>query len=33
MRFLDWPSSANNAGVHAGLQAMLLMTLESGARS
>lgn len=30
--FLDWPSSANPQGVTAGLQALLLMTLESGAR-
>lgn len=32
MRFLDWPSSANQQGVTAGLQALLVMTLESGAR-
>jgi alpha-L-rhamnosidase len=32
MRFLDWPSSANPQGVTAGLQALLVMTLESGAR-
>lgn len=32
MRFLDWPTSENKAAVHEGLQAMLLMTLESGAR-
>lgn len=32
MRFLDWPSSPNVEGVGAGLQALLLMTLESGAR-
>lgn len=31
-RFLDWPSSANPQGVTAGLQALLAMTLESGAR-
>jgi len=31
-RFLDWPSSANPQGVTAGLQALLVMTLESGAR-
>jgi alpha-L-rhamnosidase len=31
-RFLDWPSSANLQGVTAGLQALLVMTLESGAR-
>jgi alpha-L-rhamnosidase len=32
MRFLDWPSSPNTQGVTAGLQALLVMTLESGAR-
>jgi alpha-L-rhamnosidase len=32
MRFLDWPSSSNPQGVTAGLQALLVMTLESGAR-
>ena len=32
MRFLDWPSSPNPQGVTAGLQALLVMTLESGAR-
>jgi hypothetical protein len=31
MRFLDWPSSPNKQGVTAGLQALLVMTLESGA--
>lgn len=31
-RFLDWPSSPNQQGVSAGLQALLVMTLESGAR-
>lgn len=30
--FLDWPSSANPQGVTAGLQALLVMTLDSGAR-
>ncbi|CAG4995285.1 hypothetical protein DYBT9275_01599 [Dyadobacter sp. CECT 9275] len=30
-RFLDWPSSENSKGVHAGLQAMMVMTLEAGA--
>ncbi len=30
-RFLDWPSSENQKGVDAGLQAMLLMTLDAGA--
>ncbi len=32
MRFLDWPSSPNKPGVTAGLQGLLVMTLESGAR-
>ena len=32
MRFLDWPSSPNKQGVTAGLQGLLVMTLESGAR-
>jgi alpha-L-rhamnosidase len=32
MRFLDWPSSPNKQGVTAGLQALLTMTLDSGAR-
>jgi hypothetical protein len=32
MRFLDWPSSPNKQGVTAGLQALLVLTLESGAR-
>lgn len=32
MRFLDWPSSPNQQGVTAGLQALLVTTLESGAR-
>ncbi len=32
MRFLDWPSSPNKQGVAAGLQGLLVMTLESGAR-
>jgi alpha-L-rhamnosidase len=31
-RFLDWPSSSNPQGVTAGLQALLVMTLESGSR-
>jgi len=31
-RFLDWPSSPNAQGVTAGLQGLLVMTLESGAR-
>ena len=32
MRFLDWPSSPNSQGVTAGLQGLLVLTLESGAR-
>ncbi len=32
MRFLDWPSSPNKQGVTAGLQGLLVMSLESGAR-
>ncbi len=32
MRFLDWPSSPNKKGVTAGLQALLVMTLDAGAR-
>ena len=31
-RFLDWPSSPNKQGVTAGLQALLVMTLDSGDR-
>ena len=31
-RFLDWPSSANPEAVHAGLQALMVMTLEAGER-
>ncbi|MCX6236083.1 MAG: alpha-L-rhamnosidase [Bacteroidia bacterium] len=31
MRFLDWPSSGNKQGVHAGLQALMVMTFEKGA--
>ncbi|MFM7413347.1 MAG: alpha-L-rhamnosidase, partial [Planctomycetota bacterium] len=32
MRFLDWPSSPNQQGVTAGLQALLVMTLDAGGR-
>jgi hypothetical protein len=32
MRFLDWPTYENKAAVHEGLQAMMVMTMESGAR-
>ncbi len=31
MRFLDWPSQANPKAKHAGLQALLIITLEKGA--
>ena len=30
-RFLDWPSSENTKAIHAGLHAMLVMTLTAGA--
>lgn len=30
-RFLDWPSSENPQGIHAGLQAMMIWSLEAGA--
>ena len=32
MRFLDWPTFENKAAVHEGLQAMMVMTMDSGAR-
>lgn len=31
MRFMDWPTFENKAAVHAGLQAMMVMTLNDGA--
>lgn len=31
MRFMDWPTFENKAAVHAGLQAMMVMTLQDGA--
>jgi alpha-L-rhamnosidase len=31
-RFLDWPSSEDPKAIHAGLQAMLVMTLRAGAQ-
>lgn len=31
MRFLDWPTFANKPAVHAGLHAMMVMTLDAGA--
>jgi len=30
-RFLDWPSSENKPAIHAGLQSMMVMTMEAGA--
>ena len=32
MRFLDWPTYENPVAVHEGLQAMMTLTMESGAR-
>lgn len=32
MRFLDWPTYADKKAVHEGLQAMMALTMESGAR-
>lgn len=32
MRFLDWPTYSNKPAVHAGLQAMMIMTLNDGAQ-
>ena len=32
MRFLDWPTFNNKDAVHEGLQAMMTLTMESGAR-
>ncbi len=32
MRFLDWPTSGNQLAIHEGLQAMMVLTMESGAR-
>lgn len=32
MRFLDWPTYENKTAVHEGLQAMMALTMESGAR-
>jgi alpha-L-rhamnosidase len=31
-RFLDWPTSENQPAIHAGLQALLAMTMNSGQR-
>lgn len=30
-RFLDWPSSTNRPGIHAGLQALMTMAMDAGA--
>jgi alpha-L-rhamnosidase len=30
-RFLDWPSSENKPAIHAGLQALMVMTMDAGA--
>ena len=30
MRFLDWPSSENKPAIHAGLQSLMILTLEAG---
>jgi hypothetical protein len=32
MRFLDWPTASDPIAVHEGLQAMMTLTMESGAR-
>lgn len=32
MRFLDWPTSDDKPAVHEGLQAMMLLTMQSGER-
>lgn len=32
MRFLDWPTFENKAAVHEGLQAMMILTMDSGVR-
>lgn len=31
MRFLDWPSSENSEAIHAGLQAMMILSFKAGA--
>lgn len=31
MRFLDWPSSRDTEAIHAGLQAMMIMSFQAGA--
>lgn len=32
MRFLDWPSSENPKAIHAGLQAMMIITFDAGSQ-
>ncbi|PXA04474.1 alpha-L-rhamnosidase [Coraliomargarita sinensis] len=32
IRFLDWPTKANEKAVHEGLQALMVMTMDKGAR-
>jgi hypothetical protein len=32
MRFLDWPTSGNQAAIHEGLQAMMVLAMQSGGR-
>lgn len=32
MRFMDWPTSGNQPAIHAGLQAMMVLTMEAGQR-
>jgi hypothetical protein len=31
MRFMDWPSSGNDKAVHAGLQSLMILSLQAGA--
>ena len=31
VRFLDWPSNANKPAIHAGLQALMIMAMQTGA--
>jgi len=32
VRFLDWPTSPNTEAIHAGLQSMMVMTFDAGAK-
>lgn len=32
MRFLDWPTSANPLAIHEGLQAVMVLAMQSGSR-